>query len=267
MNKLLLLLFLGFILTGSSAVTNGYRRIPLESFAQGEVIKYRVHYGFLTAGEATMVVDNKIHKLNDRACYKIDVFGRTSGLADKLYGVDDNWGTFLDTSAVIPHKFYRYIKEGNYRKNEVINFDQLERRALLNKLDKHTSELKEVEEFEVPKNVQDMVSGYYFLRTLDFTRLKKGQVIKVDAFFDGETYNFKIRFLGREEVKTKIGNKTAVVLQPIMPENKVFSGEDPITVWISDDEHKIPLRIRANMFIGGVEVDIKEYTEGSRHKK
>ena len=263
MSKLIFLLFLGLVLTASNPVVNGYRSIPLESFAEGEVIKYRVHYGFLTAGEATMVIDKEIHRLNNRPCYKIDVFGRTTGLADKLYAVDDNWGTFLDTAAVVPHKFYRYIKENNYRKNEVVNFDQLERRATLNKLHKQTKEIQEVQEYKVPKNVQDMVSGYYFLRTLDFNKLKQGQVIKMDAFFDGESYDFKVRFIGREEIKTKIGTKKAVVLQPIIPENSVFSGENPVRIWMSDDKYKIPLKISANMLIGSIEIDLKEYKQGT----
>ena len=263
MNKLILLLFLGFVLSGSGQ-KDGYRTIPINSFGEGEKIIYRVHYGFITAGEATMVVDHKIHTLNDRACYKIDVFGRTSGLADKLFGVKDNWGTFLDTAAIVPHKFYRYIQEGSYRKNEVVDFDQLSKRAVVNKLHKETRKIKEVKEFEVPGNVQDMVSGYYFLRTLDYDNLKNGQVIKVDAFFDDEVYDFKVRFLGREEIKTKLGIINAVVLQPIMPETKIFSGKDPIKVWISDDKAKIPLKIEANMMVGSVEIDIKEYKEASR---
>lgn len=264
MNKLtLLIFFLGFILTSGSP-ENDYRIIPFESFDEGEVIKYRVHYGFVTAGEATMVVDKKIHHLNRRACYKIDVFGRTTGMADKLYGIDDNWGTFLDTAAVVPHKAYRYIKEGKYRKNEVVNFYQLEQRAVVNKLHKENKKIKETKDVEVPRNVQDMVSGYYFLRTLDYSKLYEGQVLQVDAFFDDEVYDFKVRFLGREEIKTKIGDRQAVVLQPLMPENDLFQGEDPIKVWVSDDKQKIPLKIRANMFVGAIEVDIKDYQQGNK---
>ena len=264
MNKLVvLLLFVGFIISGSGQ-ENGYRTIPLDSFGEGEKIVYRVHYGFITAGEATMVVDNQIHKLNNRPCYKIDIFGRTTGFADKVYGVKDNWGTFLDTAAIVPHKFYRYIEEGDYRKNEVVNFDQLRKKAVVNRLDKKTRKIKDVQEFKVPGNVQDMVSGYYYLRTLNYNKLKEGQIIEVDAFFDDELYDFRVRFLGREEIKTKLGTQRAVVLQPIMPETEIFSGENPIKVWISDDKAKIPLKIKASMVVGSIEIDIKDYQESSR---
>lgn len=263
MNKLLLLLFLGFLIS-AGIPQNGYRTVTTSSFDEGERLTYRVHYGFITAGEATMVVDDKIHELNSRACYKIDVFGRTSGIADKIFGVNNNWGTFLDTAAIVPHKFYRYIEEGNYRKNEVVNFDQLSKKALVNKLEKKSRKVKEVIEYDTPKNVQDMVSGYYYLRTLDYKKLKEGQIIKVNAFFDEEVYDFKVRFVGREKIDTKLGIINAVVLQPIMPETKIFSGPDPIKVWISDDTNKIPLKIKASMVVGSVEIDIKDFKQGKR---
>lgn len=263
MNKLLLLFFVGVFVSAGNP-QNGYRSVTTKSFEEGEVISYRVHYGFITAGEATMVVDDKIHELNNRPCYKIDVYGRTSGIADKIFGVKDNWGTFLDTAAIVPHKFYRYIEEGNYRKNEVVNFDQLSKKAVVNKLDKKTRKVKEVHEFETPKNVQDLVSGYYYLRTLDYRKLREGQVVSVDAFFDEEVYDFKVRFVGREKIETKLGTINAVVLQPLMPETKIFSGKDPVKVWISDDRNKIPLKIQANMVVGSVEIDVKEYRQGKR---
>ncbi|WP_017732835.1 DUF3108 domain-containing protein [Nafulsella turpanensis] len=261
MNRLILFLFL-LITLSSGAAEKDYRVIPFESFGEGEVMKYRVHYGFVTAGEATMVVDNKLYRLNDRPCYRIDVFGETTGLADGLFSIDNNWGTFLDTAAVIPHKSYQFIKEGGYRRNRIVDFDQQQRLARLNKLHKESRELVEVEEYEVPQNVQDMVSGYYYLRTLNYDKMKEGQIIAVDAFFDGEIYDFKVRYLGKEKIKTRLGRKRAVVLEPIMPDNEVFEGGNPIKVWISDDQYKIPLKVRANLLVGAVEVDIKEFRPG-----
>ena len=262
MNRFLLFIF--FLITLSSgAGEKEYRIIPFDSFGEGEIMKYRVHYGFLTAGEATMVVDDKIHELNNRPTYKIDVYGETTGVADKLFSIENNWGTYLDTAAVIPHKAYQYIKEGGYRRNRVVNFDQLQERARLNKLHKESRELVEVEEYAVPQNVQDMVSGYYYLRTLNYDKMREGQIVTVDAFFDGEIYDFKVRYLGKEKIKTKLGKKRAVVLEPIMPDNKVFDGENAIRVWISDDQYKIPLKVRASLFVGSVEVDIKEFYPGS----
>lgn len=263
MKKLLPILLLPFILAGASG-TQSYRHLPSDAFGAGERITYRVHYGFVTAGEAELLIDNKLHTINDRPSYRIELRGRTTGLADKLYGVNNNWGTYLDTAAVVPHRFYRHIKEGNYRKNEVVHFKQLNQKAVVSILSKDNQEIKTTDAYTVPANVQDLVSGYYYLRTLNYKILKPGEVVSVEAFFDKEVYDMKVRFLGREKVKTELGKQNALVLSPILPENSLFKGEGAVKIWLSDDRHKIPLKIRANMFIGAVEVDIQKFEKGKK---
>ena len=39
----------------------------------GEIIETKVSFSFFNAGKASMLVDNKIHFVNDLPCYKIDV--------------------------------------------------------------------------------------------------------------------------------------------------------------------------------------------------
>jgi hypothetical protein len=261
-NWLLILLPILLISAGTEP-NNNYREWPCDAFGPGEKIKYRVHYGFITAGEAELAVDKKIHTLNGRPCYKIDVTGRTTGLADKLYDVKDVWGTYLDTGAVVPHRFYRYIKENSYRKNEVVDFQQLNNRAVVNEMaDNNKRKVEKTQAFEVPQHVQDLVSGYYYFRTIDFNKYKKGDVIKLDAFFDDEIYNFNIRYDGKERIKTELGKVDAIVLTPHMPDNELFDGKESIQIWLSDDEVKIPLKIKAKMFIGAIEVDIEEFSKG-----
>jgi len=59
------------------------------------------------------------------------------------------------------------------------------------------------------------------------------------------------------------GHYDALVMSPVMPDNKMFDGENSIKVWLSDDQYKIPLKIKAKMFVGAVEVDIIEYQKGT----
>lgn len=266
MKNLLLILLLPFLLM-SAGSNNGYRHVPTDAFSAGEKITYRVHYGFVTAGEAELNIDKKIHQINDRPSFHIEIKGRTTGLADKLYNVKNTWGTYLDTMAVVPHQFYRKIEEGNYRKNEVVHFKQLSQKAVVTDLSRNGKEIVKNEAFEVPAHVQDLVSGYYYLRTLNYKNLKPGELIKIDAFFDKEVYDFKVRFVGREKVKTELGKLNALVISPQLPENSLFVGENAVKVWLSDDEHKIPLKIRANMYVGAIEVDIRDFKKGRERKR
>ncbi len=227
------------------------------SFNKGEKLEFRIHYGLINAGEAVMQIDNEPAMINGKSCYKIDVFGRSTGMFDFFIRVRDNWGTYLDSQEFVPHRFYRYIEEGKYRKNEIVDFDHENNKAIVSRLGKKTKTLKRKVEYEIPSNCQDLVSGYYYLRTIDYNKLNEGDVIKVSGFFDNETWEMNIKYLGRETLKTRIGKIKALVFEPVMPENEMFDGENSIKYWLSDDENKIPLKIKAQMFIGALEIDIK----------
>lgn len=246
------------VLTSLAFKVREYRYIPNDSFDTGEVLKYRVHWGMVNAGEAVMKVSDTYFNVNGRPCYKIDVFGNTIGLVDVAIKIRNNWGAYVDTASIIPHKAYRYIQEGRYRKNEMVNFDHENDVATVLKLDKETRKLKEKKNFEVPNDVLDIVGGYYFLRTIDYDNYKEGDIIKVDSFFGDEIYNLEIRFLGRETIDTKVGEINAIVMAPSLPNNDFFSGGDPVKVWISDDKNKVPLKVKAEIAVGAIEIDIKE---------
>lgn len=238
---------------------DAYRYINNESFGPGEILKYRVHYGLLNAAEAVMKVQENHYDVNGRPCYKIDVFGNTTGLADVLYSVRNNYGVYIDTTSILPLRSYRYIQEGKYRKNEMVNFDHERDMATVLKLDKKTRKVKAEEIFTVPDNVLDIVGGYYFLRTLNYSGYKVGEVIKLQGFFSEEVYSIDIKIIGRELLSTKIGDINSIIVAPILPENSFFeNGNDPVQIWISNDRNKVPLKVKAKLAIGAIEIDIKE---------
>ncbi len=252
----LIVLGTGFRLLESTLDDQVYRELENQSFGKGERLEYKLHVGFLNVGFGVMEISPNIFQVNNRSCFRMDIYGETVGMWTIFYKVKDNWGSFIDTTSIVPQRFYRYIIENRYRKNEIVDFYHHNDTAIVNKLDGETRELKETKYFPIPNNSQDLVSGYYFLRTLDYDTIEVGSKIKVEAFFDDEVYDFVVTYLGKKVIKTKLGKVNAIVLTPKMPENKLFRGEDAIRVYLSDDKNKIPLKIHAAMFVGAIEIDI-----------
>ncbi len=235
-----------------------------ESFGTGEKLQYNVNFGIFSVGEAKMEILNKTYNINGRSCYKANVHGRTTGVVGWVAKVDDVWGAYVDTVSLIPHISYRKIRENNYRKDELVKFDHTSDMIEYKVVDKETGKFKEPEYFKAPNNVRDMVGGYMYLRTLDFEQMSIGDTIQIDAFFEDQFYDFRIMYEGTENVKTKLGRINCHKLVPIMPDNKIFDGENSITVWFSNDENKVPVKIQADMFIGHAGVEI-EKAEGLLH--
>lgn len=229
-----------------------YRIVKNESFKRGESIEYLLHYGVLNAGVATVDVSNKLYLLNNRVCYKIDVYGKSIGALDAATRIRDVWRSYIDTASISSHRFYRNIEEGPYRKEETIHINMASKTAKI-------EDEKPVRTVKTPAHVQDIVSGYYYLRTINFESMKEGEIINIPVLFEDTNYDFKIRYKGRTEVDTKFGKIKAFLAVPIMPDNKLFKGDDAIKVWISDDKNKIPVKVEVELVIGSVSMELKNY--------
>jgi hypothetical protein len=227
-------------------------------FGPSEKLEFRVHYGFINAGEATIETYPQMYKVNDKVCYKGSVSGRTSGPFDLALNIRDTWVSYFDSSNCIPQKFYRDIEEGKYRLKEHVLYDYKTGLANVEREGKNGEDKSRVS-YKIPDDVVDIVSGYFFLRTVNYNALKIGDTVNTTAFFEDKVYDFKVRFLGKGRIHTKFGKINAIKISPVMPDNKLFEGGNSIRMWLSDDKNKIPVKIEADLFVGAVEMDLKSY--------
>jgi hypothetical protein len=256
-------LFFGFVLfgllTAFSADQEIYPRVKNESFTKGEVLNYKMSYGIFTVGRGTTKIDSKYFKINDRDCFKVEVTGKTVGMVDWVADVDDQWGAYIDTAALVPHMTYRKIREGKYKKDEVVNFDHVKGKIEAKVFSHKTGKFKAPVYHKAPKHVRDLISGFMYMRTQDLSKVKKGDTVIVSGFFEDSVYNLKVIFKGRETIKVKAGKFRALVFKPSMPKNSLFDGKDSITAWFSDDKNRIVLKVEADMFIGSAGVELTDY--------
>ncbi|MFN7706102.1 MAG: DUF3108 domain-containing protein [Chryseotalea sp.] len=230
-----------------------------DSFQKGEYIKYKLSYGIFTVGRGKAEISKQDYMMNNRYCYKVDAFGNTSGMVSWVTDVDDHWGAYIDTASILPHMSYRIIREGRYKLDEYTTFDHEKRIVSVKALDKKTGKFKEPKQYETGYHTRDMLAGFLYMRTLDFSALKPGDTVMIKGFFEDTFYKQPIVYHGKDVVKVKFGKVRALKFKPVMPDNKLFDGENSITAWFSDDKNRIPLKIDAAMFIGSAGVELTDY--------
>ncbi len=219
----------------------------------GEWFKFRIHYGFVNAGYATLEVKESVRD-NKKVFHAIGK-GYTVGMSRFFFKVDDNYESYFDKETNKPYQFVRKISEGGYTKNQEGFFNQDRNKVLVKDYKSKTEKT-----FSVTENVQDIVSTFYFLRNhSNVDNLKVGESIVVDMFFDNEIYKFKLKFIGREQLSTKFGTAPTKIFRPIVQSGRIFKEDESLTVWISDDKNKIPLRIKANLAVGSIKADLDSY--------
>ena len=252
---LLIALFVGFTVEKK----NLYPPINNRSFGKGEMLDYRASFGIFTVGHAVTQVGEQIFMINSRPCYKIDAFGSTSGLGSWVRKVDDLFGAYVDTAALVTHISYRKLKEGDFRKDEFITYDHGNSKAEVKVRNKQTGEYDIPKYYTIPEQVRDIIGGFAYLRAFDFNKVKKGDTITIGGFFEDSAYKIKIIYSGKENIQTRVGKILCLKLVPIVPDNKLFDGENSITAWLSADENQILIKTQARMFIGNAGLELEQF--------
>ncbi|REG99128.1 DUF3108 domain-containing protein [Flavobacterium aquicola] len=234
-------------------ITLGFDTQKEEAFAAGEFIKFRVHYGIINAGYATIEV--KDETLNNEPVFHVIGKGFSTGMTKFFFEVEDIYESYIDKETRNPYRFVRKINEGGYTKNQEGFFNQRTNRILVKDY-KHKTE----KAFDFPKNAQDILSSFYYLRNYpNINKIKAGESVIIDMFFDGEITKFKLKFIGREDIKTKFGVVSTMIFRPLVQSGRIFKEQESLTIWISDDNNKIPVRIKATLLVGSLKADLEEY--------
>lgn len=231
---------------------SAYNAFSQNAFTTGEYFKFRIHYGVVNAGYATLEV--KEGTRNNKKVHHVVGKGYTTGMTKFFFKVEDVYESYFDKTTGQPYQYVRKIDEGGYTKNEDGTFNQVNNTVTVKDYKKKTTKT-----FSVTENVQDIVSTFYYLRNHPkVNKLAVGESISVDMFFDGEVVKFKLKFIGREDIKTKFGTVPCMIFRPFVQAGRVFKEEESLTVWISDDENKVPIRIKASLAVGSLKADIEE---------
>jgi hypothetical protein len=241
------LVFITFTIKATAPPDDEFCGIRNTSFQANEEISYTVYYAvagiYIDAGNATF--SNTLERINNKPVYHISGVGKTNPSYDWIYKVRDKYETFVDTATLQPLKFLRNVDEGGYKKYENITFNRNANTAV-------TTEGV----FKVPDCIQDVLSAVYYARNIDFSKYKPNDKIPFTMFLDNEVFNMYIRYLGKETVKTKYGKFRAIKFKPLLIKGTIFQGGEKMTVWVSDDENRIPVRVESPIVVGKVKVDM-----------
>lgn len=229
-------------------------------FEPGEWLKFRMHYGWLNASYATLQVNSA--EIDGVPVYHVVGRGKTTGFASIFFKVDDTYESYFGKEDGKPYKFVRKIDEGGYKKDVEINFDHEEDKAVLN--DKKN---KKKINFTLQDSIQDLISAFYYLRNnYEPKDLVKGETINMKLLYDDDgIFNFKLKYLGTEVIKTKYGKVECYKFRPVVQSGRVFKEQESLTLWVSKDKNKIPVRIKADLAVGSIKADLDGYN-GLKHQ-
>ncbi len=243
MSRFQLLVFILLISPILKAQNLESRKEPV--FKVGEVLGYKLKYGFITAAEASIRVVESDVRFNNQPVYHLIAQGRTSGTFDVFYKVRNRYDSYIDRQTFLPYLYTENIRESDYRRNDKARFYQDQGKVVANK-----------GTFKTGDQTFDVVSAYYFARSLDLTDIRVGKTFKMPYFLDDGVSQLEITYVGKERVKTPLGYFNCLKFNPSIQPGRIFRKDSKLYLWITDDGNRIPVKAQVEILVGSVTMEL-----------
>jgi hypothetical protein len=226
------------------------------AFNTGEKITYTIFYNviglYVHAGDAQFTVMPT--KWEGDAAFTFTATGNSNRRYDWIFKVRDKYESVVDSKTLLPYFFSRSINEGSFHQNQTLTFNQKS-----NEVTTHKGA-----SFKSADCTFDVISAVYAVRNLDFSNLQVNEKVYLNFFLDNELFPSYFKYLGKEVIQTRFGKFKALKIAPLLVKGSMFEGGERMTIWVTDDENHVPIRIETPIIVGSIKVDMKSY-EGLRH--
>jgi hypothetical protein len=218
-----------------------------KAFTVGERLVFDMNYGFIKAGEAMMMIP-AYEWVDGNQCMQVQFTVQSSSTFSFFFRVTDRYETYLDVKYIYPWRFEQHIKEGKYTRDFSVHFDQVA----------HVAKTTEGN-FPIPPNVHDILSAFYYARTLDYSKSRVGDTVMLQNFYKDKTYPLAVKYLGRQSVEVDAGTFNCILVEPMVVEGGLFKSEGRIILWMTDDDRKMPVKVSTKVLIGSITAELREY--------
>lgn len=228
-----------------------HRKMENTAFKNGEELYYRVHYGIINAAKVSIKIDSDFTKYKDEETHHVVVYGRTLSGFDWMFKVRDRFDSYVNKETIAPMKYTKVVRENKYKDTDYAVF---------------LPEIQKIYSSKAKGNIDtkkgytyDIASALLYARNLDFSNAKVGDVYPINIYLDKEIHELSIKYAGTETIKSDIGKVECIKLIPKLVVDRVFNDEEAMTIWVSNDANKIPIRVKADIAVGSVKVDLTSY--------
>ena len=235
-----------------------YPEVENHAFAVGEKLTFKIRYGFIRAGTATMEVREIKPWDNERQVYHIVTTAKSVPAFNWIYKVDDLVETFMDKQGLFSWAFNKRLREGNYKADLSVRYLHRDSTAMVKFIRyKDNMKIRKKEEFtvKIPPFVQDILSAFYYVRTQP---LQVGRSFYLTNHDYKKVYPLEIKIYRKEVLKVKAGKFRCIVLEPLLKGEGIFKQKGRLVIWLTDDEYKIPVQMKSKVIVGHITTELEK---------
>ncbi|OGS11341.1 MAG: hypothetical protein A2234_10800 [Elusimicrobia bacterium RIFOXYA2_FULL_58_8] len=235
-------------------LTHPFSTLPVSTSAvasgvmqRGETLEYEIYWGIINVGRSFLRIENVVD-IASRPAWHIVSGAKSSSFINNFYKVNDRNESWMDTETYNSYGYYKKLSEGKYFFNEWVIFDLPGAKYYGQKMNRK----REVSQFEgvLGHPVNDMLSAIFRLRVM---KLETGGSVEIDVNTK-KNWRLVIKTGKKEKIETPYGKKKCLQVEPMAGEEGLFVAKagKRMLVWITDDELKLPMVLKAEIFIGSI---------------
>lgn len=236
-------------MTPALAATQSAAPNPPLPFSVGEELEYRVKLGSLGGGQGTMRVGGP-ERVRGQTTWALS-FDFRARVA--LAVVEDRSRSWIDPERMAALR---------YAKHERTPLANHEERVEIYPDERSWMSADGTRSASGTATPLDELSFIYYIRTLD---LRDGAVHSFDQHFDPARNPVTVRVRGRERVSVPAGDFATVLVEMEVRDPRRYGGRGVLRIHLTDDEHRIPVRIESSMpIVGSAVLSLERWNRGGR---
>ena len=213
-----------------------------------EEMEYILRFGFIKGGKATLIAEHE--KINKKPSIHYRMRGRTTGIVDKIYEVNDVYESWVDPETYLPIKSVRNVKEQKYRFYDEVIYDHINDSLFSLKSGRK----------KVPGKINDLVSVFFYIRQNQyFEDLLAGKKVQIPVYHGDDLFMMELEYIGIEFIDTKIGRKECYVVSPKVPKGKLLKGSNDLKIYITKDKNRLPIYAEFELVLGALKCELNSY--------
>ena len=230
-------------------------------FQVGEELKFDIHYKYgllmLKAGTANKkIIGSNIDNINS---YYTSLDFKTTSFFDKIYKMRDTLSSHISEN-IQPIFHSRSINEGSYHFKEELFFNKFSKNYSEVRIKRESREVLKFDTILTSNNFgYDLLSVIHYVRLLDYSKMAS-PVNNISIFFGKKNIKLTIRNEGQSVVEKSETLKYNTYKIAVDFTDEVFNeSKNAIEIWMSDDENRVPVKMRAKLSIGVAEAILVSY--------
>ena len=256
--------------TQEDSVKNNTSCVPIKdiskhgvAFQAGERMEFTMHYkwGIIDSdiGTATVALDTV--RLNGEKAFLCSAQGQTTRLYDLFFKVREDFKSWFTVDELRPLKFTRDTFEGKYvaKNTYIYDWNAAEPHIIADVYS--SSSGQRYPELPLTPCTYDLPALFFFARNIDLDNIEIGKRYPMTFAIDDDIFNVYFIFYGPETIKVKgLGTVKTIRFAAKLLAGEVFTGEEDMMIWISDDENRVPVYFEAPILVGTASGRMKSWS-------